>query len=153
MILKSKSLYFCIALSVVVLLFGASENFKTMAGSEMTVLEYLVDTLDVMGFFAVAVPAIMAVVFLPIYTEGLSKKIMYYQILRMNRKGYYRGQVFSALLSVCIVAVVSVCIFFVACSCADASWTNDTYSFFDSTNLAKYIHERRYCGNLHYGMV
>lgn len=143
-ILKSRIFYICILISAIVLIFGAYPVLliarDTTIHMAMPMMECIDVTMGAGGIYGVIAPALMSTTFLLMYTEELEKRAVYYQMLRSNRKGYYRGQILSALSVTCLIIVISLIIFCVVCLLNGVAW-GDTGVFtkFEGSNIEKYF--------------
>ena len=146
-ILKSKLFYLCLAVTIFVLLFGASQilmRAQERAGynEAISILETLFSALELGGFYSMIAPALMSITFLFFYTEDMEKRTIYYQMLRGSRRKYYSGQITSALMSAGIMIAIALAVLVIVSMIAGVTWEHNgwwTY-LFEGTNTEKYYY-------------
>ena len=139
-VLKSPVFILCVIVTVVVMVMGCYTDLSVSKNNVTPVLYCIIIT-HTFGISHMLIPILTVMPFLFFYVEEIEKKVVYYQLIRSNKKAYYMGQILTALISAGLVACLSMVIFTFVCMIYGAGWQvdNSIKEYFIGTFFEKMI--------------
>lgn len=132
-VFKSPLFWACVAAASFFWISGAFAQYG-FADQGLNIL-YVMRVSQAFGMIVVLVPVLVTIPFIFFWVEELQNKSVYYQMIRTNYRKYYRSQIFGALYSSGIVAIISVAIFSIVSFGAGAGFLPAECNFYDGTGV------------------
>lgn len=133
-ILRSQFFVICVIINMVLFIIGGHQDIFNAAEYNMSVLDLFKDS-ACYGIGHVSAYILYTLPFLYYFSEEINNKMVYYRLIRCSRRSYFAGHIFSAVVSVILMCIISIVIFTSICCMfgADFSVSKDSYNMYVST--------------------
>ena len=110
-ILRSRFFVICVIINVILFIIGGHQDIFNAAEYNMSVLDLFKDS-ACYGIGHVSAYILYTLPFLYYFSEEINNKMVYYRLIRCSRRSYFASHIFSAVVSVILMCIISVVILY-----------------------------------------